>query len=820
MRRPRVEWVLAGVMLGASAGLVAQRGGQVFRGRADLVSLSVTVTDAADHLVGGLDQASFQVFEDGAPQQVSMFSREPTPISASILFDTSTSMEHKLGIAQEAATGFVERLRPTDTVQILTFASHTQILQEFTNDEHALTTAIQRAEVGGSTAVYDALYIALTALRKVRAQTPDEVRRQTIVLLSDGEDTSSLKDYEGVLDLSKRSEVTVYAIGLRDPGYHPLNRRFNEADYVLRTISRETGGRVFFVTDISQLPSAYQQIAEELANQYTDRLRAHQPENGRHVAAGDRPCRRAGDDRPDQERLLRADGAALTDPARVFLIGAGPGDPGLLSARGVRLLAEADVVVYDRAAEPLLRWARPETERIDVGSPAERGPAQDAISLLLAEKARDGLTVARLKWGDPFVFDSGAKEAIFLHEQGLAFEVVPGVPAGLGAAAYAGVPLTYPGSGDALVFLRGHEGASDATPTVDWRALGQLDATLVCYAGGRQAAAILQALRAHGAPADRPAVLIYNGTMPTQRTITGTIGGLADEAGDDAEPGILIVGNVASLRDHLRWYDQRPLFGRRIVVTRSREGARELVELLENLGAQAIEAPTFRLSPPEDPEELERLAASVDAFDWVVFESANSVGRLLSAVARGPRDLRALGQVSICAIGASTTDRLLAHGIKPDVVVPEFRPDAVAEALSARRRLDRERVLVVHPDHERDVLAAELARHGAIVTDLVAYRTEGDPPDSPAAQELYRMLLDGRIDAVTFTSPSAVGRFSALIGQEQAADLLNTTTVAAIGPVTAAAAAELGINVSVVPLNYTMQGLVDALVDQFKRQDR
>lgn len=508
----------------------------------------------------------------------------------------------------------------------------------------------------------------------------------------------------------------------------------------------------------------------------------------------------------------------MIGPGRVFIIGAGPGDPGLISARGVRLLAMADVVVYDRAVEAVLRWARPDAEKIAAGAPAERETAQDAISMLVAEKARDGHTVARLKWGDAFVFDSGAKEALFLHEQGVPFEVVPGIPAAIGATAYAGVPITYPGAGDALILLRGHEGESDAPPDVDWDAVAAIDGTLVCYAGGRQVPSILQALIDHGRPTDETAAIIFNGTHPMQRTVTGSILELLERATatPEADPALLVVGEVTSLRDHLRWFDERPLFGRRIVVTRSREQARELVDELEGFGAQAIEAPALRLVPPEDPEAVDRAAASVAGYNWVVFESASAVARFLSALARGPRDLRALGGVAICAIGASTAERLAMHGVKPEVVLPEFRVDAIVDAMTSKAPLSGQRVLIVRPDHLRDVLADELSHRGAAVTDLVAYRTAPESPDSAVAQDLYRRLLDNQIDAVTFTSPTAVRLFMSLIGEEQAADLLNTTVVAAIGPVTAAAAAELGVKASVVPDVYTVEGLVQALVEHFK----
>lgn len=503
----------------------------------------------------------------------------------------------------------------------------------------------------------------------------------------------------------------------------------------------------------------------------------------------------------------------------VSIIGAGPGDPGLISVQGLRLLSLADVVVYDRAVAALLRWARSDAEKIEAGGPAESPMAQDAISMLIADKAREGLTVARLKWGDPFVFDSGGKEALFLHEHRIPFDVVPGVPAAIGASAYAGIPLTYPGSGDTVVLLRGSESGTDGLPDVDWSALARLDGTIVCDVRGRQVPGVLRALVSHGRAADTPAALVSAGTLTTQRTVTGTMAELIARSGDgeDASEAILIIGEVASLRDHLRWFDERPLFGKRIVITRSRDQARELAEQLELLGAQTIEAPLFKVAPAEDPEALERAAASIDAYQWVVFTSANTVTRFVSALVSGPRDLRALGHVSIAALGPNTADRLEARGLKPDVTLPEVRLDALVDAMGAAGPIEGQRVLVVRPDYVRETLAGELARHGAAVTDLVAYNTVSAPPESDAAQEIYRLLLDGKVDAVTFTNPTAVQRFAALIGEEQAADLLNTTTVAALGPVTQAAAAALGIHAAIVPTKYTANALVAALVAHFRK---
>ena len=424
--------------------------------------------------------------------------------------------------------------------------------------------------------------------------------------------------------------------------------------------------------------------------------------------------------------------------------------------------------------------------------------------------------------GDPFVFDSGAKEALFLHEQGVPFEIVPGIPVAIGATAYAGIPLTYPEAGDALVLVRGHEDEAGRVPDLDWEALSRLDGTWACYAAGRLVPAILQRLLEHGVPQDTQAALVFNGTEPTQRTVSGTIAALLDStsAMPPSDPALLVVGAAAGLREHLRWFDERPLFGRRVVVTRSKEQAHELVERLENAGAQPILAPTFRLMPPDDPEAIDRAAASVSDYRWVVFESANSVTRFLAALARGPRDLRALGGVGICAVGPFTAERLIASGIKPDVVSAESGDEPIGDAVEARGPVADHRVLVIRPDHLRDVVGEDLTRRGAVVTDLVAYHTAAASPDSQAAQELYRLLLDGKVDAVTFTNPTAVARFASLIGEEQAADLLNTTVVATIGPVTAAAATGLGIRDPLIADTYTVEGLVDALVGHFSDQVR
>jgi len=503
----------------------------------------------------------------------------------------------------------------------------------------------------------------------------------------------------------------------------------------------------------------------------------------------------------------------------VYLIGAGPGDPGLISVRGLQCLEAADVVLHDHLVHPrLLRRARPDAEKIDLGVAAPGPMEQEAICYLLAEKAREGKVVARLKWGDPFVFDRGGSEALFLHEQKVPFEVIPGIPAGLAAAAYAGVPLTYPGGGDTLTFVRGHEDEAAGQASVDWSSLASLDGTIVCYAGPSQLPHILTSLIEHGRAPGEPAALIYNGTLPTQETVLGSLEEIAQAAkeSDDRRPAILVVGRVTALREHLRWFDARPLFGKRILITRPREQSDEFVDLIESFGAEAIEAPMIRILPPDDYGALDRACLELESFDWIVFSSVNAVDAFMKRLARSPYDVRALKGVRICAVGPSTAGRLAREGLKVDLVPSEFRAEAVTHAMAEVAPLAGARVFLPRADIGREVVGDELRRQGANVTEVVAYRTVVADLERDGEPDIYRMLLERRIDVVTFTSPSAVRNFVRVLGAEPAADLLRPITVASIGPVTAEAAAQCNIHTTVMPAAYTTRALAEAIVEYFQ----
>ena len=503
----------------------------------------------------------------------------------------------------------------------------------------------------------------------------------------------------------------------------------------------------------------------------------------------------------------------------VYLIGAGPGDPGLITVHGLNCLRVADVVIYDHLVpRRLLQHARPGAELIDVGIASPQPMAQEAISYLLADKAREGKIVARLKWGDPFVFDRGGEEALYLHEQGVAFEVIPGIPAGIAVPAYAGVPVTYPGGGDTLTLVRGYEDESRTAPDIHWASLARLEGTVVCYAGGAQLPRILDALQSHGWPAQGQALIVYNGTLPSQETIAGTIEELLAVVRETPRraPAVLVAGRVAGFREHLRWYDTRPLFGRRVLVTRPRAQAAELVDRLTALGADAVEAPMIRIEPPEDAEPLARaVATAADAFDWIVFSSANAVDAFMTMLLDGTRDVRALKGPRLCAVGTGTADALAKYGIKVDLLPREFRAEAVMAAMAERGSLTGARVLLPRADIGREVIGDDLRGAGAVVTEVTAYRTVLQDSQRDDDPDVYKMLLEGRLDVVTFTSPSSVRNFARVYGADQVADLLKRTVVAVIGPVTADAATQLGIPVTIQPDSHTIPALVDAIAAHF-----
>ncbi|HEX6419193.1 MAG TPA: uroporphyrinogen-III C-methyltransferase [Acidimicrobiales bacterium] len=486
----------------------------------------------------------------------------------------------------------------------------------------------------------------------------------------------------------------------------------------------------------------------------------------------------------------------------VHLVGAGPGDPGLLTVRALEVLRRADVVVYDRLSqESLLDLAPPEAERIDVGkAPGHVRLPQEAINALLVERGRTGQAVVRLKGGDPFVFARGGEEAAALVAAGVPFEVVPGITSAIAVPAYAGIPVTLRHSSTSVTIVTGHEepGAGE-DGTVDWDAVARVGGTIVVLMGVARAGRIAAALMAAGRPAGTPVAAVQWGTRPEQRTVRatlGTIGGLPL-----GTPSTIVIGDVAAC--DLAWFENRPLFGRRIVVTRARDQAGELVARLAALGAATVEVPAIEIADPADGGAA--LAAAVDqlaggAYDWLVLTSPNGARRLLAALRRAGRDARALGGVRLAAIGPGTAEALAAANLVPDLVPPRFVAESLVEALPAAPAGGGGSVLLVRAAVARDVLPAGLAAKGWAVDVVEAYRTEPVPLDERRAAA----LADAEI--VTFTSSSTVTNFLAAAGPDRVPPV-----VAAIGPVTAATAHAHGLTVDVEAEVHTLDGLVDAL---------
>jgi uroporphyrinogen III methyltransferase/synthase len=499
----------------------------------------------------------------------------------------------------------------------------------------------------------------------------------------------------------------------------------------------------------------------------------------------------------------------------VSLVGAGPGDPGLLTLAGRDRLAEAGVVVYDRLVNPALLEHAPAGAEVVYAGKAPDGHTltQDAINDLLVEKARAGKRVVRLKGGDPFVFGRGGEEALALAAAGIAFDVVPGVTSAVAAPAYAGVPVTHRGLASSFAVITGHEDDSKDDARVDWSRLATSVDTLVILMGAAALPTIADALIAGGRRADTPAVSVEWGTLPSQRSVAAPLSEIAAavrEAGLGT-PLLTVVGEVASLREHLSWFESRPLFGKRVLVTRTRHQASALAQLLRREGAVPVELATLELVPVASEAAVEAALQRLQtgSYGWCLLTSANAVDFVAAALDRSGRDARAFAACRLGAIGEATAARLRAIGLRADVVAKQSTSEGLVEAL-AGAGLPGQRVLVPRAEGGRSALIDGLRRLGAEVDELVLY--ESRPPAVPDAEAL-RLVRDGRIDAATFASSSSVRNLASLLGEDFAR--LRDVTVACIGPSTAATARELGLTVAVEPAEHSVPALVAALRDHF-----
>jgi uroporphyrinogen III methyltransferase/synthase len=500
----------------------------------------------------------------------------------------------------------------------------------------------------------------------------------------------------------------------------------------------------------------------------------------------------------------------------VYLIGAGPGDPGLLTIKAKECIETADVVVYDYLASPfLLNYARSDAQIIYVGKKGgDHTLSQDKINLLLVDKAKQGFDVARLKGGDPFVFGRGGEEAQMLLSHKVPYEVVPGVTSAIAAPAYAGIPITHRDHTSFVSFITGHEDPTKKDTSMQWDVYAKSNATLVFLMGVKNLENIVKNLIKHGKPSDTPIALVRWGTTARQKTVTGTLATIVERVKQAKlkSPAIIVIGHVVSLRDELAWFDKRPLFGKRIVVTRARAQASDLVSKLSKLGALCIEIPTIQIVPPEDTAPLKKSIENIKDYDWLVFTSVNGVKFFFDTLFDMGLDVRVLGHLNFACIGPVTKERLKNYGILSDILPKTYRAESVIEAFS-RVDIKDKKVLLPRAKQARTILPEELTKMGAQVDDVVAYETK---LNSDGKKELISLLEDNEIDAITFTSSSTVTNFMSLLESKNAKKLLKNVVTASIGPITSDTARSLDIEPDVEAKDFTIQGLVNSLLAYYE----
>ncbi len=500
---------------------------------------------------------------------------------------------------------------------------------------------------------------------------------------------------------------------------------------------------------------------------------------------------------------------------KVYLVGAGPGDPELITLKGLKCIENADVIIYDYLASPsLLKHAQKHAEIIYVGKKGgDHTLSQDRINALIAEKAQKGFTVTRLKGGDPFIFGRGGEEAEVLIDARIPFEIIPGVTSAIAAPAYAGIPLTHRKFTSTVAFVTGHEDPAKAESSIDWAALAKGIGTIVFLMGVKNLPHITDRLMHHGMPPDTPVALIRWGTTPKQTTVSGTLDTIVErtKAAGLKPPAIIVVGHVVKLREKMQWFETRPLMGRCIVVTRAREQASDLVKRLADLGAECLECPTIKVAPPEDVKPLDRAIENLSSYDWLIFTSVNGVNFFFERLFQKNKDVRALKDIHTAVIGPATEKRLFDFGFKSDMVPESYRAESVVKAF-AGKDVAGKKILLPRAKEARPVLPLELKKMGAVVDEVAAYRTQAVKDN---ADVLSARLKERTIDMITFTSSSTVKNFHALFPNEDLKDLMQGVTIASIGPVTADTARDLGFDVHIVAKSYTIPGLCQAILTHF-----
>ena len=498
----------------------------------------------------------------------------------------------------------------------------------------------------------------------------------------------------------------------------------------------------------------------------------------------------------------------------VYLVGAGPGDPGLLTVRGKRLLEQADCVVYDKLVDPrILEFAPARAERAYVGKQANSSThctPQAQINRLLIDRAGQGQRVVRLKGGDPLLFARGAEEAEALQEAGIDHEIVPGVTAALAAAATASIPLTHRHHASAVAFVTGHEDLAKGS-RLDWQALARFPGTLVVYMGLTRIGEIASELIARGKPTSTPAALVEWGGGARQKVVSTTIGDLATSGPPAAlaSPTLALIGAVCAMRDTLGWFERRPLFGQSVLVTRPARSSDALASRLEELGAEVIHQPVFRIEPTDDWGPVDRAIDCLENTDWIVFASSNGVERFCDRLFELGHDLRRFGRARIAVIGPGTDAALRRYHLKADLLPDEFRAEALVDAL--RPLVPGKRVLLVRADRGRDLIRTQLTLAGARVESIVAYRQiDLSEPD----EEVMRRLRGGSIRWAMLSSSKTAQGFLAWLRGDSTMTVTKGVGLVTISPLTSQAVREAGFEVTVEADEYTFDGMIEALVDR------
>lgn len=497
---------------------------------------------------------------------------------------------------------------------------------------------------------------------------------------------------------------------------------------------------------------------------------------------------------------------------KVYIVGAGPGDPGLITVKAMKLLQEAAVVVYDHLINPvLLSCAHKRTRLIDVGKQVGRKVLeQEEINALLVREAKSGKVVVRLKGGDPFIFGRGGEECETLAAHDIPFEIVPGVSSAIAAPAYAGIPLTHRACASSVALATGHEDPAKKAGAVDFKKLARSVDTVVCLMGVGTMGKIARDLMAGGLSPHTPVAVIEQGTYPYQRVVEGGLGNIAPRItrAGVKPPAVMVVGKVVKLRKRISWFDSRPLFEKTIMVTRARNQAHALVDLLEQAGARVICFPTITIAPPRSVRKLDRALRGLQEYHYVVFTSVNGVNTFVARMKTLGIARKVLRRVTMAALGEMTARALRAHGLSPAIVPDVFTSRHLAAAFKRENMRDK-KVLLVRPDISGDLLPAALKKMGARVEEVSSYSIGKPRAKTGEVKNLFRQ---GQVDCITFTSPSTFSNFVSIMKGEPIKRLLQGTAVAAIGPVTSKEIMEHGVRVNITASPYTIPGLVDAIV--------